>query len=216
MPAPHRRERKPNRYNKNVPKVKELEQRLQRTEQQLRLFQKISRFMVREMSLQEVLQGIVSLVVEFTECDSCLVYLLDADELVLCASNTSHPATIGKIRLKISEGLTGWVASERRLLAISREAYKDPRFKSFGELPEDSFEAFLSAPVIARNHVVGVVNVQHRLPHQHTGGEMEVLTTVGEQVGCVLVLASMQPDAVMSANHVELVLSSGPIQPVAR
>ena len=69
-------------------KLKDLEQRLQRTEQQLRLFQKVSRFMVREMSLQEILQGVVSLIVEFMECDSCLVYLIDQDELVLCASNT--------------------------------------------------------------------------------------------------------------------------------
>src|SRR5437667_6279352 len=173
---------------KVMPKARELEMRLQRTEQQLRLFQKISRFMVREMSLQEVLQGIVSLIVEFTECDSCLVYLLDNDELVLCASNTPHPSSIGKVRLKLSEGLTGWVARERRLLAISREAYKDPRFKRFGELPEDTFEAFLSAPVISRNRVVGVINVQHRRPHQHPGSEMEVLATVGGQVGWQLVL----------------------------
>ncbi len=193
-------------------KAKDLELRLERTEQQLRLFQKISRFMVREMSLQEVLRGIVSLVVEFTQCDSCLVYLLDNEELVLCASNTPHPSTIGKLRLRLNEGLTGWVARERRLLAISREAYRDPRFKSFGELPEDTYEAFLSAPVIARNRVVGVVNVQHRAPHPHTGSEMEVLTTVGEQVGCVLVLARMAPTAVESANHVEMVLASGPIK----
>ena len=66
----------------------------------MRLFQKISRFMVREMSLPEVLQGVVSLVVEFTQCDSCLVYLLANDELVLCASNTPHPSTIGKIRIE--------------------------------------------------------------------------------------------------------------------
>ncbi len=151
-----------------MPKTRELEVRLQRTEQQLRVFQKISRFMVREMSLQEVLQGIVSLIVEFMECDS--------------------------------------------LLAISREAYKDSRFKYFGELPEDTFEGFLSAPVIARNRVVGVINVQHRVPHQHTGSEMEVLTTVGEQVGCVLVLARMEPGAIAEANHVQLVLSSGPVQ----
>lgn len=196
-----------------MPKTKDLELRLQRTEEQLGLFQKVSRFMVREMSLQEVLQGIVSLVVEFTQCDSCLVYLLDTDELVLCASNTPHPSTIGKIRLKLNEGLTGWVARERRLLAISREAYKDSRFKTFGELPEDSYEAFLSSPVIARNRVVGVINVQHRLPHQHTGIEMEALTTVGEQMGCVLVLARMAPTAVAQANHVEMVLSSGPIRP---
>src|SRR5579864_2830572 len=194
-----------------VAKAKDLELRLQRTEQQLRLFQKISRFMVREMSLQEVLRGVVSLIVEYTECDACLVYLLDGTELVLCASNTPHPSTIGKLRMRWSEGLTGWVARERRLLAIPREAYKDSRFKKFGELEEDSFEAFLSAPVIARNRVVGVINVQHRLPHQHTGSEMEVLTTVGEQVGCVLVLARMEPSALEAANHVEMVLASGPV-----
>jgi uroporphyrinogen-III synthase len=194
-----------------VPKTKELEIRLQRIEQQLRLFQKISRFMVRDLSLQEVLHGIVSLVVEFTQCDACLVYLLDGEDLVLCASNTPHPSTIGKLRMRRNEGLTGWVARERRLLAISREAYEDNRFKRFGELEEDTYEAFLSAPVIARNRVVGVINVQHRSPHQHTGSEMEVLTTVGEQVGCVLLLARMAPEALESANHAELVLSSGPV-----
>lgn len=193
-------------------KLKDLEQRLQRTEQQLRLFQKVSRFMVREMSLQEILQGVVSLIVEFMECDSCLVYLIDQEELVLCASNTPHPSTIGKLRLRLDEGLTGWVARERRMLFIPREAYKDPRFKYFGELQEDTYEAFLSVPVISRNKVVGVINVQHRAPHSHTGGEMEVLTTVGEQVGCVLVLARQAANPV-DANHVELVMSSGPIRP---
>jgi uroporphyrinogen-III synthase len=195
-----------------VSKLKDLEQRLQRTEQQLRLFQKVSRFMVREMSLQEILQGVVSLIVEFMECDSCLVYLIDQEELVLCASNTPHPSTIGKLRIRLDEGLTGWVARERRMLFIPREAYKDPRFKYFGELQEDTYEAFLSVPVISRNKVVGVINVQHRAPHAHTGGEMEVLTTVGEQVGCVLVLARQAANPV-DANHVELVMSSGPIRP---
>jgi len=190
-----------------VPKTRDLEAALRRTEQQLQLFQKISRFMVRELSLQEVLQGIVTLVVDFTACDSCLIYLLDNDELALCASNNPHPSEIGRIRLKLGEGLTGWVAKERRLVAISREAYADPRFKSFRDLPEDTFEAFLSAPVIARNRVVGVINVQHRQPHQHSGSEMELLTTVGEQVGCALVLARMAPLAVENANHVDLVLS---------
>jgi signal transduction protein with GAF and PtsI domain len=190
-----------------VPKAKDLEQRLERTEQQLRLFQKISRFMVRDMSLPEVLKGVVSLVEEFTECDSCLIYLLDGSELVLCACNTPHAGAIGKVRMQWSEGLTGWVARERRLVAISREAYKDARFKTFGELPEDTFDAFLSAPIIARNRVVGVINVQHRQPHQHTGGEMELLTTVGEQIGCVLLLARMGSAAMDSANHVELALS---------
>jgi uroporphyrinogen-III synthase len=197
--------------NGSVPKPRDLEFRLQRTEQQLALYQRISRFMVGELSLQEVLGGIVGLIVEYMACDACLIYLMADNELVLCASNSPHPDAIGKVRLKMNEGLTGWVARERRLLAISREAYNDPRFKYFRDLPEDTFEAFLSAPVIARNRVVGVINVQHRAPHPHDGNEMELLTTVGEQIGCMLVLARMPGSVIETANHADLVLSSGPI-----
>jgi len=191
-----------------VSKAKELEHRLERTEQQLRLFQKVSRLMVRDLSLQEVLQSVTNLIVEFMQCDSCLMYLVDGRELVLCASNHPTPETIGRVRLGMGEGLTGWVAKERRFVAIAREAFLDPRFKHFASLKEDTFEAFLSAPVIARNRVVGVINVQHRAQHAFSGEEMEVLTTVGEQVGCLLVLSRMAPDAVEQAGHVELVLAS--------
>ena len=194
-----------------MPKVKEMETRLQRVEQQLGVYQKISRLMVRELSLSDTLQAVVNLVSEFTSCDSCLLYLIDNDRLVLCATSSPHPTQIGKVRLQMDEGLTGWVARERKMLAISMEAYKDPRFKSFSDLPEDSFEAFLSVPVIARNRVIGVINVQHRIPHRHSGAEMEMLTTVGEQIGCLLVLARMEPTAVEEANHVELVMAGGHI-----
>ena len=201
----------PNWHNGNVPRVKDLETRFERLEQQLGVYQRVSRLMVRELSLSDTLQAIVKLIQDFTLCDSCLVYLIDNNELVLCASNNPHPAQIGKVRLKLDEGLTGWVARERKLLALSVEAYKDSRFKAFSELPEDSFEAFLSAPVIARNRVVGVINVQHRMPHRHSGAEMELLNTIGEQVGCLLVLARLSPTAIEEANHVELVLSHGHI-----
>ena len=180
---------------------------MERTEQQLRLLQKISRYLVRPMALQEALDGVVALVVEFMECDSCLIYLLDNKELVLRASNTPQRAAVGSVKLALSEGLTGWVAREKRLLAISREAFHDPRFKFFSDLPEDTYEAFLSAPVISRRGVEGVINVQHRNPHPHSGLEMELLTTVGEQLGCLLMLASEAKGANESA---DLVLSSGP------
>ena len=92
------------------------------------------------------------------------------------------------------------------------EAYKDPRFKTFSNLPEDTYEAFLSVPVIARNRVIGVINVQHRMPRRHPGAEMELLTTVGEQIGCLLALARLAPAAAEEANHVELVRQGGRIE----
>lgn len=174
-------------------RFKELESQLESTDQQLRLLQKISRFMAREVPLGDALQGAVSLVVEFMACDSCLLYLLQDNELVLCASNNPKPETLGRVRLRLGEGLTGWVARERRLLSVSREAYTDPRFKLFTDLPEDTYEAFLSAPVLVRNRTAGVINVQHRQPHFHTGGEMELLTTVGEQIGALVALSVLDP-----------------------
>jgi uroporphyrinogen-III synthase len=190
-----------------VAKIKDLEAKFARTEEQVRLFQKISRLMARDLSLQDVLQHIIGLVNDFMHCDSCLIYLMDGHDLVLCAASNAAPNTIGQVRLKIGEGLTGWVAKERRFVAISREAYLDPRFKRFSDLPEDTYEAFLSAPVIARNKVVGVLNVQHRAPHSFSGLEMELLTTVGEQIGCLLLLSRMPASAILEANHAALALA---------
>lgn len=147
--------------------------------------------MTREMSLNDVLHSVVDLIVEFMACDSCFIYLVEDGELVLFASSAADRSNVGQVKLRLNEGLTGWVARERRLLAISREAYNDPRFKYFKDLPEDTFEAFLSAPVISQNRVAGVINVQHRMPHSHSGGEMELLTTIGEQVGCLLLLSRL-------------------------
>jgi len=190
-----------------VSRTRELEAQLADTEKQLRLLQKISRFMVREMSLNDALQAVVTLVVAFTNSDSCLLYLLEDKELVLCASNNPQPATIGNVRLKLGEGLTGWVARERRLLSISREAFADPRFKLFTDLPEDTYEAFLSAPIIIRGRVAGVINVQHREPHAHTGGEMELLTTVGEMIGSLVALAALDSATLAKTDLLDLVMA---------
>ncbi|MBV8706073.1 MAG: GAF domain-containing protein, partial [Acidobacteriaceae bacterium] len=110
-------------------RTRDLEARLERAEQQLRLFQRVSRLMTRDMALEDVLNEIVRLIRDFLQCESCLIYLVEDDVLVLNASSDESRQNIGKVRLRLTEGLTGWVARERRLLAISREAYNDSRFK---------------------------------------------------------------------------------------
>ena len=173
-------------------KAKELEARLERVEQQLRLFQRVSRLMTRDIDLDDVLDEIVTLIRDFLQCDSCLIYLVEEGELVLYATSDANQRTLGAVRLRLSEGLTGWVARERRLLAISREAYNDSRFKFFKDLPQDTFEAFLSVPIISQGKTVGVVNVQNREARVHSGDDMEMLSTIGEQVGCLLVLSKQK------------------------
>jgi len=101
-----------------VSKTRDLEARLERAEQQLRLFQRVSRLMTRDLELEDVLHNIVSLVRDFLDCDSCLIYLVEDGELVLNAADDANRKNIGKVRLRLDEGLTGWVARERRLLNI--------------------------------------------------------------------------------------------------
>ena len=85
--------------------------------------------------------------------------------------------------MKMGEGITGWVASQKQPVAISKGASKDGRFKYFRSLPEDLFEAFLSVPIISKRGVVGVINVQHKKSHEHSETEINLLTAVGKLVG---------------------------------
>ncbi|MEZ5401168.1 MAG: GAF domain-containing protein [Bryobacteraceae bacterium] len=192
-----------------MPRAKEIEHRLDRLEHLLHLYQKLSRYYARPASVGEVLQSLAHQIARFLHADSCLIYLASGDELVLSAAHGPNPSAVGAVRLKLDEGLTGWVARERRLLAITREAFLDQRFKFFQDLPEDRFEAFLSAPVIALNRVVGVINVQHRAPHVHGGDEMEMLTTIGEMVGGLVALCCCDTAAFERADYASLALASG-------
>jgi uroporphyrinogen-III synthase len=194
-----------------VAKARELEAQLHRVEAQLHLIQRIGRHLVRAGVLSDTLQQIVVMVSDLMQADSCLLYLVGEEDLILVAAKDPRPGAIGNVRLRLSEGLTGWVARERRLLAISQEAYNDTRFKFFRDLPEDTFEAFLSAPVIVGGRVIGVINLQHRRPHAHTGDEMEMLTTVGELIGCRVVMARIDPGP-EQVNYSELALRTLPAE----
>src|SRR5580704_9129079 len=152
------------------------------------LLHRISNIVSSELSLDEMLGEIVGLTVQVTECDACLVYLLDrdTDEVVLRASQVPHASALGTLRMKVGEGVTGWVAEHKSVVALSSKAADDARFKRFPALIEDTYEAFLSVPLVSGGDVIGVINVHHRKSHRHTSDEIALLTFVGEQMGGVI------------------------------
>ncbi len=152
---------------------------------QIALLHRVSNIVSSELSLDEMLGEIVGLTVQVTECDACLVYLIEREthEIVLRASQVPHQTDLGNIRLKVGEGVTGWVVEHRSVVALPRNAGADRRFKKFQALVEDTYEAFLSVPLVSGGDVIGVINVHHREPHYHTPDEVSVLTFVGEQMG---------------------------------
>src|ERR1039457_6567705 len=117
---------------------------------QVALLHRISSIVSSELSLDEMLGEIVGLTVQVTDCDACLVYLIEreANEIVLRASQVPHQGDLGNFRLKIGEGVTGWVVENRSVVALSHNAAADSRFKRFQALVEDTYEAFLSVPQV--------------------------------------------------------------------
>lgn len=142
--------------------------------------------------LHRVLERIVDLISSEVECDSCFIYILEGDELVLRASKNPRPEVVDRLKLRIGQGITGWVAEHREPVALASNAFQDPRFNFFSELPEDRYEAFLSVPILCRGRVVGVINLQHRLPHVHNRRDIKLISTLGFLVGAEIERARLE------------------------
>jgi uroporphyrinogen-III synthase len=140
----------------------------------------------------EVLNHVVDFASALVRCDSCLIYVLEGDELVLRASKNPHPDVVDRLKLRVGQGITGWVAEHREPVAVAEKAAQDPRFQFFHELPEDSYEAFLSVPLMCRGHVVGVINLQHRQHHVYRRREIRLISMVGFLVGAEIELARLE------------------------
>lgn len=181
------------------------------SESQIALLHRISGIVSSALALDEMLRDLVGLVVSVTSCDACLVYLIDefAEEIVLCASQLPHEREIGRIRMKIGEGVTGWVAQHQAVVALSERAFSDPRFKSFSSLPEDSYESLLSVPLISGGVVIGVINVHHREVRSHTAGETALLSYVAEQMGGAIARARLLEQSRSAARKVEVLAAVG-------
>jgi two-component sensor histidine kinase len=135
--------------------------------------------------LEEMLTVVAGIAVQVTATDSSQVYLMNEsqEELILRAVNDESPNDlVGKVRLKLGEGLAGWVAQTKEPAAVSRDAYHDWRFKYVPELQEDKFESMLSVPLINRGDVIGVINVRTRKPHEYTQTQVRLLQSIASQV----------------------------------
>jgi len=140
----------------------------------------------------EVLARVLEFASGLVRCDSCLIYVLEGDELVLRASKNPHPEVVNRLKLRVGQGITGWVAEHHEPVAIPEKAAYDPRFQFFHELPEDSYEAFLSVPLMCRGRVVGVINLQHRQHHAYRRREIRMISAIGFLVGSEIELARLE------------------------
>src|SRR5579863_2190624 len=167
------------------------------------LLHEIGRRLAAADPLHEVLDQVVGLICAMVKCDSCFIYIREGDELVLRGSKNPHPEILDRLKLRVGQGITGWVAEHRQPVAVARNASRDSRFKMFTELPEDRFEAFLSVPILSRKQMVGVINLQNRLPHTHTRREIKLISTIGFLVGSEIEAARLDGEISQLSEQLE-------------
>jgi GAF domain-containing protein len=172
---------------------------------QVELLHQISNIVSSNLSLEKMLQELIGLAVEVTSCDACLVYLVDhaTNEIVLRGSQLPHAAEIGHIRMKMGEGITGWVAQHKSVVALPANAAADARFKTFQTLPEDTYEAFLSVPLISNGELIGVINIHHRPKHTHGPDEIALISFIGEQMGGAIAKSRLEQRSESAARRME-------------
>ncbi|HSV43459.1 MAG TPA: GAF domain-containing protein [Candidatus Bathyarchaeia archaeon] len=172
-------------------------------DQELEVLRKVVEASSADLELSKTLKEIVKIVDELTTADSVFIYLYDKGKknLTLMASKIPHQKELGAVKIRTGEGITGWVAQENKPVAIGENAYQDKRFKGFDVLPEDKYEAFLSVPIIYKGKVSGVINVQHKKPHEYACETINLLEMISKQVGGVIEHAVLYEETRIKANQ---------------
>lgn len=154
-------------------------------------------------SFHVVLGSIVDFVTTVIPCDSCFIYVMEHEKLVLRASKNPHADLVDHLGVSLGQGITGWVAEHREPVAIASGASNDPRFVMFRNLPEDHFEAILCTPILCASKVVGVINLQHQMSYQHTANEIRLLSMLGFLVGAEIERTRLETENLQLAGRLE-------------
>ena len=158
----------------------------------LSTLQDISALILKSHDLGETISNIVDIVAQRAHSDVCSLYLLEQDQqtLTLRATRGLDQDAIGKVSLKIGEGLTGTVAKEQRLLAIE-EPQDHPLYRYFSETGEEQFHTFVGIPLFDRTQSIGVLVIQTRQARVFSEEELATLTTIAFQVASIVVNARL-------------------------
>src|SRR5438874_1346571 len=144
----------------------------------------------------EMLRIVIGRTTDAMGAEVSSLYLLERTDglLRLVATNGLNRGGIGRATLRIGEGIVGWVANARVPLA-ARDVRTEPRWKWVPEVDEKRFTSMLSVPVIARDEVIGVMNVQTVEPRDFGREEIDFLQTIANQVAGIIEKGRLQREA---------------------
>jgi len=147
----------------------------------------LSGLLAQSVRPADVLPTAIEMVADVMEVEVVLIYSLapEGDELQLSAYR-GVPVRFarGVDRMKLGEGFNGWVAATGEPLIV-KDAAQDPRL-SREMVRHEKLQAQLVVPMKSGGDVVGTICVATRREREFDSGEVELLTTIGNQIGIAL------------------------------
>ncbi|GEM_PF-7086226 len=170
----------------------ELQQRLR----ELDFLERIVRATAEATNHAELLRRVIDEATGATASEVCSLYLWsDAEHaLVLVATNGLTQAAVGRVRLALGEGVTGWVAAQGQPLAVP-DVHYEPRFQWVPGLDQERFVSMLSVPIKSRGRVLGVMNLQTERAREFGEAQIAFAQTIAAHIAGILDLASAREKA---------------------
>ncbi|HTJ77237.1 MAG TPA: sensor histidine kinase [Acidimicrobiales bacterium] len=132
-----------------------------------------------DLDVHEVAQRVAGLVTAATASDVCFVHLLDEElrRVVLAGATPPFDRLAGTVQLALGEGIAGWVAKNGRPAVVPNK-WKDNRYRYIPELRGEDYTSMMSAPMLVRGRVVGVLNVHAKAERRYGDDDLSMLTQV--------------------------------------
>ncbi|NTV28581.1 MAG: phosphoenolpyruvate--protein phosphotransferase [Candidatus Omnitrophica bacterium] len=143
-------------------------------------------------NLDTLLQNIVDMAALHMAADVCSVYLFEEQsrELVLKATHGLLPGSVGQVRLRVGEGLTGTAFSELRAVCEG-DAARHPGYRFFPGIGEEQYCSFLAVPILRGRNSIGVMTLQSVRKNYFSPDDINVFRAITSQLATVIEMARL-------------------------
>jgi len=164
--------------------------------QELSFLHEITQLASSTRDWDEMLRLIIDRTTDAMRAEVSSLYLLERRDAILrlAATNGLDRRSIGRATLRVGEGIVGWVANARVPLAV-RDVRNEPRFKWVSSVDQPRFTSMLSVPLVTRDEVVGVMNVQTVEARDFDRSEIDFLQTIANQLAGIIEMSRLRRDA---------------------
>ncbi|AMO60182.1 GAF sensor signal transduction histidine kinase [Mycolicibacterium phlei] len=165
--------------------VRELSQYALAADRELALLRELIQAASTGPGVEPLAAAAARMITEATASDVCFVHVLDDSgrSLTLAGATPPFDSQVGKIRLPLGQGISGWVASNREPVVITENKESDPRYMPFPALRGSDFTSMVSVPMQTDpGGLVGVLNVHTVERREFSERDVELLVVIGRLI----------------------------------